>query len=296
VHGARAPSPPSGGEGRGEGASPRVVWRAIVLAAALLLTAASARAHDFWIEPSTFHPPPGGTVAVALRVGQDFIGDPVPRFSAYIASFAVRQNGSTRDIGGTDRVDPAGFLRADGGATAIVSYASTGADIELPPDEFEDYLRLYGLDGIVASRASRGERNKPGRERFFRCAKALLTGAAPSASVTRPLGLVYEIVPDRDPTSQLEPFRGRVLYDGKPLANALVVALLHGEPGVRLQTRSDAQGAIVLPLPRPGIWLIKSVHMVRAGFFASEDWDSYWASLTFEIPAPSTEAKSEPKP
>src|SRR5262249_52475440 len=136
--------------------------RSLAVAAAVLLAAASARAHDFWIEPSTFHPAPGATVAVGLRVGQDFIGDPVPRSSAYIASFGVRQSGTERDIGGTDRVDPAGFLRADGSATAIISYASTGADIELPPDEFDDYLRLYGLDDIVASRAKRGERNKPG--------------------------------------------------------------------------------------------------------------------------------------
>lgn len=266
--------------------------RSFAFAAALVLAAANARAHDFWIEPSTFHPPPGGTVAVGLRVGQDFIGDPVPRASAYIASFAVRQNGTDKDVGGADRIDPAGFLRADGSATAIISYASTGADIELPPDEFEDYLRLYGLDDIVASRAKRGESKKPGRERFYRCAKALLTGASPSAAVTRPLGLTYEIVPDEDPTTRLQPFRGRILYDGKPLADALVVALLHGEPAVHLQAQSDAKGAITLPLPRAGIWLIKSVHMVRAGFFASEDWDSYWASLTFEIP----ESKSEARP
>jgi uncharacterized GH25 family protein len=270
--------------------------RSLALAAALLLAAASARAHDFWIEPSTLHPAPGATVALGLRVGQDFIGDPVPRSSAYIASFAVRQNGNAQDIGGADRVDPAGFLRADGGATAIISYASTGADIELPPGEFEDYLRLYGLDDIVASRATRGERNKPGRERFYRCAKALLTGLRSSADVTRPLGLAYEIVPDDDPTSRLKPFHGRILYDGKPLAGALVVALLHGEPSVHLQTHSDAQGAITLPLPRPGVWLIKSVHMVRAGFFSSEDWDSYWASLTFEIPTAKAEPKPEPKP
>src|SRR5207237_5754858 len=163
--------------------------RSFAFAAALVLAAANARAHDFWIEPSTFHPEPGAMVAVGLRVGQDFIGDPVPRASAYIASFAVRQNGTDKDIGGADRIDPAGFLRADGSATAIISYASTGSDIELPPDEFEDYLRLYGLDDIVASRAKRGESKKPGRERFYRCAKALLTGVASSASVTRPLGL-----------------------------------------------------------------------------------------------------------
>jgi uncharacterized GH25 family protein len=264
--------------------------------AAALLLAAAAHAHDFWIEPSTFHPAAGATVAVGLRVGQDFIGDPVPRLSAYIASFSVRQNGKDLDIGGTDRIDPAGFFRAEGDATAIISYASTGAYIELPPGEFEDYLRLYGLDDIVASRAARGEHAKIGRERFYRYAKALLTGSAPSSAVAKPLGLDYEIVPDDDPTALLAPFHGHILYEGKPLAHAPVVALLHGQPGVHLETRSDAHGAITLPLPRPGIWLIKSVHMVRASWFAGEDWDSLWASLTFEAPAPKAEARGEFRP
>src|SRR3974390_2284104 len=174
--------------------------RSLAFAAALLLAAAGARAHDFWIEPSTFRPAPGATVAVGLRVGQDFIGDPVPRLSAFIAAFAVRQNGSDKDVSGSDHIDPAGFLRADGRTTAIISYASTGAYIELPPAEFEDYLRLYGLDDILARRAARRESSKLGRERFYRYAKALLTGPPPSEAVAKPLGLDYEIVPDEDPT------------------------------------------------------------------------------------------------
>ncbi len=257
------------------------------LAFALLVAlSAPAQAHDFWIMPSTFHPTPGAVVSLALRVGQDFIGDPVPRTSWLIKSFSIRQNGKTEDVEGADGIDPAGIVRADTRATALASYASTGSYIELPPKKFEDYLKLYGLDEIVAARARRGESAKPGRERFYRYAKALLTGARPSAAAAKPLGLAYEIVPDEDPTRAFGPFRARVFFDGEPLAGALVVALLHNEPKVRLAARSDEQGAFTLKLPKPGIWLIKSVHMVRAGWFAREDWDSLWASLTFESPKP----------
>ena len=146
------------------------------------------------------------------------------RRSDSIAAFFVRQNGADQNVGGSDHINPAGFLRADGTTTAIVGYASTGSYIELPPDKFEDYLRQYGLDRIVDARSRRGERAMPGRERFYRYAKALLAGQQPSAMVTRPLGLAFEIVPDEDPSVRLSPFRGHVLYDGKPLAGALVVA------------------------------------------------------------------------
>ncbi len=261
-------------------------FAAAALIVAALLAALPARAHDFWIEPSRFKPQPGAIVAVHLWVGQDFTGDPVPRQSNDIEQFFVRQNGADADIGGANSIDPAGLFRKDGEATAVIGYRSRGSDIELPAAKFDDYLRQYGLGTIVAERARRGEAQKPGRERFFRYAKALLTGAAASPAATQALGFAYEIVPGDDPTANAGPLRGRILYDGKPLAGALVEALWRDDPSIRLSMRSDAQGAFVFALPRPGVWLVKSVHMVRAGFFASHDWDSLWASLTFEVPKP----------
>lgn len=263
--------------------------RTIVLATAcacILMAAAAARAHDFWIEPSSFHPPSGAVVAVHLWVGQNFVGDPVPHQSNDIEAFFIRQgqSGTNETIDGADGRDPAGQFLADARVTAVIGYRSGGSYIELPADKFEDYLRLYGLDSTIAERARRGETKKPGRERFYRYAKALLTGAGVSAAATQPLGFAYEIVPDDDPTRAAAPVRGHVRYDGKPLAGALVEALWHQDPRLRLSARSDAQGAFSFTLPRAGIWLIKSVHMVRAGFFAGEDWDSLWASLTFEAP------------
>ena len=93
----------------------------------------------------------------------------------------------------------------------MIGYRSNGSYIELPADRFEDYLRQYGLDEIVTERARRGEQKKPGRERFYRYAKALLAGAQPSAAATQPLGFAYEIVPDDDPT-RIAGHRCAVMY------------------------------------------------------------------------------------
>ncbi|MES0042230.1 DUF4198 domain-containing protein [Mesorhizobium sp. M0091] len=258
------------------------------LFAAALLWPVPAGAHDFWIEPSIFHPLPGMTISVALRVGQDFIGDPVPYMSNAINVFFVRQDGEDETLSGSDGLAPASSLRASGTATAIVAYSSTGSVVELPPERFEAYLKQYGLDEIISERASRGEATKPARECFYRYAKALLTGTEPSPSVTQPLPFKYEIVPDADPTAGFGVFRAHIIYQGEPLANALVEALYKKDPSVRLSVRSDAQGAFALTLPLAGVWLVKSVHMVRAGFFSAGffpncDWQSSWASLTFEM-------------
>jgi uncharacterized GH25 family protein len=264
-----------------------IVVKRIALTAAALSIAGVLHAHDFWIQPSTFHPDPGSTVKVALRVGQNFTGDPVPRVSRFIDQFILRQAGHDEEINGIENSDPAGFLHADGQATAVIAYSTLGTDIELPAAKFEAYLRQEGLEEVIAQRAKNGDSAKPGEERFFRYAKALLTGKRTSPAATQPIGFRYEIVPADDPTVHPPaPFRARVLYKGKPLAGALVVAMHRGTLSVKIKTRTDRHGAFSLNLPAPGVWLIKSVHMIRPSFFSfsSADWESLWASLTFDAP------------
>ena len=77
----------------------------------------------------------------------------------------------------------------------------------------------------------------------------------------------------------------RLLYEGKPLAGALVMALQRGRPGAVASVRSDSKGRATLKLDRPGLWLIKAVHMIPAPADAGADWESFWASLTFTLPA-----------
>ena len=262
----------------------RSVGLCATAATLVLVAVAPLAAHDFWIEPSTFHPQPGALVSIGLRVGQGFVGDAVRRSSDLIEQFTVRQAGRNEPVGGSEGTDPAGFLVARGGETTVVVYSGTPSYIEMPAGKFEDYLRLEGLERIVELRKARGKSSKPGHEYFTRYAKSLLTGQHESAAVTRPVGLELEVVPDSDPTAHAGPLRGHLLYQGRPLGGVLVVAMPQPRPAARLTTRTDDHGAFMLPLPHGGVWLIKAVHMVEAGWFSRADWQSLWASLTFDAP------------
>jgi len=180
-----------------------------VLAAALV--AGPVWAHDFWIEPSTFHPAAGETVLVGLRTGQSFVGDAVLHQSTLIDRFFVRQAGRDEPVVGLEGKDPAGFLTARAEETTVIGYESQPSFIELPAAKFEEYLHQEGLDQIVAARSARGTTGEPGREYFTRYAKALLTGRGPAPAATMPLGFELEIVPEIDPTRHAGPFRGRIL-------------------------------------------------------------------------------------
>lgn len=246
----------------------------------LLLAALPAAAHDFWIEPSTFKPPVGAVFTAALRVGQNFLGDPVPRSSQLIESFVVRDAAGERPVVGMENRDPAGYVRVATPGAAIIGYRSRPYPLTLEAAKFEDYLRQEGLDTILALRARRGESAKPDKEIFSRCAKALVvSGDGKPSGYDQPLGFRLELIPETSPFGDKARFR--LLFEGKPLAGALVTALPQtGTAAIR--ARTDAQGRVEFAFPTLGVWLVKSVHMIPAPSDSGADWESLWASFTFE--------------
>ncbi|MGE5276750.1 MAG: DUF4198 domain-containing protein [Acidobacteriota bacterium] len=259
------------------------------VAPALFGLAAAAFAHDFWIEPSSFRPAVGSELFVSLRVGQDFQGDPVPRNPALVQRFALVTAGGEVPIGGLPGADPAGSLRVPGPGVLWIAYRSGRSPVTLEAEKFEKYLAEEGLEGIVQVRSARGESGKPGREVFSRSVKSMLVaGDAPEAGrdFDRALGLTLEIVPRRDPRRIFPGGRLPVslLYEGRPLPGALVVAMSQAASGEKIRARTDARGEAMLELARPGVWLVKAVHMVPAPPGLGADWESVWTSLTLQIP------------
>ena len=74
----------------------------------------------------------------------------------------------------------------------------------------------------------------------------------------------------------------RLIYEGKPLEGALVVAFNKTEPLKKRKARTDKDGRVQFDFNRPGVWLVTAVHMLPAPPKTNADWESVWASLTFE--------------
>lgn len=242
----------------------------------VMCVAARAAAHDFWIEPSTFRPAVGQLFTASLLVGQNFVGEPIPRSTPLIDAFIVSDVSGQRPVNGFENHDPAGYIRLPQAGLAIIGYRSKPSQLELPAEKFNEFLLQEGLDRVRQVRMARGEMNRPDRERFFRYAKAIVGSGA--GGFDQPLGYRLEIIPETDPLD-FKPLRLRLLFEGKPLAGALVTAI---DRNGRLSARSDASGHVTFALPKNGVWLIKSVHMIPAPPGTNADWESLWASLTFE--------------
>ena len=253
----------------------------------LLASSAVLSAHDFWIEPSSFRPAVGTQIAVSLRVGEHFRGEPVPRAGPKIVKFVLSSAAGEASIGGLPGTDPAGFARITTPGFLLIGYRSNRTPITLEAEKFEKYLEDEGLDAVLKARASRNERGKPGNEVYSRCAKSLVAGNGTGDSgFDGTLGFTLELVAESNPL-KLRPgdsMKLRLLYEGQGLPGALVKLTRQDDPETTTTARTGPDGRVSFKLDRKGVWLARVVHMVPAPAETGADWESLWASLTFEVP------------
>jgi uncharacterized GH25 family protein len=262
---------------------PREFIRSLTFLSALLWRV-PAPAHDFWIEPGSFRPAAGSKVPLRLFVGMDFAGEPTVYLPGTFERYAVVGPDGEKKIPGTLGDDPAGqFTPARAGAYVVV-YRSTLFTVTFDTRaEFEQYLEKEGLERVKTLHADGTPTGKAIRENYSRSAKSLVVAGKPGAVADRALGLRLELIAEKNPyTTARVPLR--LLYEGKPLADALVVAFNKAEPLKKFRARTGRDGRVQFDFNRPGTWLVTSVHMLPAPPGTNADWESVWASLTFERP------------
>jgi len=242
-------------------------------------------AHDFWVQPSTYSAKTGDLIQVHLHVGHVSEPEPVTRNPARIERFvAIGPEGET-DVPGQEGKDPAGLLRPTKDGLHIVIYDSNHARSELEAAKFESYLLEEGLESIIAERKKRGGSSKAGVEIYSRCAKALVNvGGVPTGN-DRAIGLKLELIAGVNPATlkpgDLLPIT--LMLDGKPVEGVKVMLKSPKNPHGVSDARTDKDGRVSLKVSDTGVGLVTAVHMIRAPDGSNADWESLWASLSFEI-------------
>jgi uncharacterized GH25 family protein len=241
--------------------------------------AAPAFAHDFWITPSS--EVTGKPVELTLHIGPEYSGDETYPFNPlHIVRFErVGPDGTQKRFLGFTGQSPAGRFIPKQPGYYTVGYQSRGSQIVLDAAKFEEYLHEEKLEAVLAWRTANGQSKAPGKEQFFRNAKALLRVGVASSGYDRVMGMPLELV------SRSDPARGGamtfvLLLDGKPLPDTRIAA--YAAPKAKpVEGRTNAQGEATLTLNTPGRWLIKAVHARKVE--GAVDWRSDWASLTLRV-------------
>lgn len=271
----------------------RQIARIATLAVLMLLgIAAVAGAHDMFVKPERFRVAENAEVLVRLLNG----------------TFSKSENAITRDRvldisvvtpAGRQRLDTASWnadgdtstirVRTGAAGTYVIGVSTRPRAFELSAKDFNGYLAADGIPDVLAARRRNGEMEKSARERYAKHVKALLqVGASPSDDYATELGYPAEIVPLSNPYASRAggTLRVRTLVDGKPVENQYVVYGGRTPAGGRIaqrSVRSNAEGVATIPIGRAGTWYVKFIHMARPEGDAEVDYESKWATLTFEV-------------
>ena len=271
----------------------------VVLAtSAILGSATTAIAHDFWIIPDFFTFVGDSTVHISARQGTRFpTGTAVPRervADARIIGAASQSRVTEMSVEGTalrlhQKPPAAGLYLIVVGLTPRTTRSTPAALIR--------YLRLEG----GASEAARLERDSvlAGQDSVIYTAASyaetmvqVKAGGPRAFSMTA--GLPLEFVPVNDPT---ELHVGDTLHvkvlggghavpgagiDATPAADTTAVPA-QGQPSRTIALQADANGVVHLPLANAGPWIMRSAFVSRHLGDGANEWDVSRTTYVFTV-------------
>ena len=258
----------------------------------LLFVVTALAAHDLFIKPAAFLLSPN-TASRAYIVNGTFTRseNSITWDRVRDVSIVGPAGKSHPDVSAWSDKGDTSVLRFTTGApgTYVLGVSTLPRELRLEAKDFNAYLESDGVPDILAARRKSGEITKAARERYQKHIKALVqVGDTRSDGYGTTLGYPAELVPLASPYA-LErgaPLRLRVLVDGRPVANQYVVSGGRTLAGGRIAAaghRSDSAGIVHIPIRATGQWYVKFIHMARAAVDTTIDYESKWASLTFEV-------------
>lgn len=256
----------------------------------LLFLAFPLAAHDLYFMPATFRPKPGKRLQLAFHNGDSFPeSENVSPIARTRDAQVLSKTGSAPITGLRESGKKViGGAKLPGGGDLILTGRTIPNLIELQPEKFEEYLKEEGLAHVMKWRADNGQSKTPGKERYSKYVKSLVLAGKPSGYFNHVVGFTIEIVPETNP-SLLKPGEMLpvvVLFRGKPAADLQVesaVAPPSGPTKVTIAGRTDKDDRIAVPVESKGKWRLHALLMERCAEPAVADWESFWASLTFEV-------------
>lgn len=258
-----------------------------MLILAVIASPTLATAHDLWLIPPN-QASSGKPVHIHAHVGSDF---PVSEHAIDPLKFkrrvVVEPDGKEQELKAAGQEEKAALLEFTPikPGLHIVAVETQPRLITLEAPAFNNYLIADGMPHIYRLRHQNKTLDQPGRERYSKHVKALVSVGKGPGDATRPIGMTLELVPLRDPFALKvgDALPVRVLFQGKPLPEANLGWQHPGDGEMaRGYVRTDVKGEALVPLARPGLMTIRLTHMTRPKA-AEYEWESFWSTLTFRL-------------
>lgn len=273
-----------------------------ILLCLLFFFSARVTAHEFWIEPTRYKLTPSENIVANLRVGQYFKGNTFSFFPDKFVEFSVMDSGGKRPITGRLGDLPAvNEPIVHTGLHVLMHHSTTNTLTYSEFAKFERFARKEGNAWVLDAHGRRGLPRKNVTEAYTRCAKSLVQ-VGNGDGQDKAVGMPFEIVVETNPyMDQSDPdISVRLLWKGKSMADKQISVFrkFAGCDATRTTVVTDADGRAFIPRRPGGRFLLNAVHVIDPSVEITKNtramWESFWASMTFELPASNSQAPCPP--
>ena len=276
------------------------------LAGLIAVAVGTLQAHDMFLKLESFYLQPNSTAMVSLINGTFDQSENAIARDRMVDVSIVGPGGVVHPPTSAWRDTAAYHWSPDSTDTALLEFetgdpgmyviaVSTSPTVfTLSAQDFTDYLVHDGVVDVLEARESQGRMDEDATERYSKHVKAIVqVGDRRSDEFAHEMGYPAEFVPLQNPyeLGVGDALEVRLLRAGQPVPDHIVYASYEGYHGhdeegghtVAVTTRTDGRGVARIPLSHAGRWFIRTIHMVERPDRPDVDYESNWATLTFEI-------------
>lgn len=261
----------------------------VTLIVVIFLISTLMWAHEYILLADKFHVQKGDTLEMHLFVADGFnVQFERPMQNAMTRKFELITNEGVTDLLSEtpDKAFPIINRKVDFDGLGLLHLERDYSRIALPTNKFLNYLKEDHIENIKVKKDSE---KKMQRERYSRCLKSLVQSGKPGKDTLykKIIGQNFEIVLLQNPYLMHagEILKAKILFMGKPLSGKVITARNRtgNENTMSLTSRTDMNGICTFKLSRKGQWFVHATQMIPCPDIADSDWESFWASYSFEI-------------
>ncbi len=261
----------------------------IILFILVLIVSSLLWAHEYILLAYKYRVQKGDTLEMHLFSSDGFnIQFERPMQKAITKKFELITQDRTTDLlsSSKDGALPVVNMKVDFEGLGLLYMERDYARITLPTNEFLSYIKEDHIENISAKLDTT---KKFQRERYTRYIKSLVnSGNVNTDTLFKKItGQNLEILLLQNPylLHQKDILKVQILFMGSPLTNKIITARNRtgSENLIALTSRTDTHGICSFMMVRKGEWFIHTTQMIPCHDKNDSDWESFWASYSFEI-------------
>jgi hypothetical protein len=242
----------------------RCFWLLLIIS----LSTERLYSQDVWLRPDKYFYEAGDTAHILFASGDDFIARPLLPAENEIELLEHRNKEKAQDVKPfvtRDEREPLKLLQTKEGYQFL--FYKTSRSLKMNAEEFNEFLKQYGMDEIIADRKKKNELTGSALIKTRNTIQlAFRVGKNEGQGWNQVSGLPIEIIPDKNPQTlkRGDRIEFTVYENGSPAFGVRVKIWNRWDKRTTIQNiYTEKNGTVTTTISNPGDWMVTVVKMVK---------------------------------